>query len=268
MRLHTLLDLHLRDSFIDIPPVESNSLILTGDIPTPGQRAFGWAVPETVRFGCVVVQVVGNHELCKETLKAERALMRKAVRRPRLYLLDRASVVLARVRILGCVLWTDYRVPIIDAMSYDMRVDLEWGMAVCAVILTDHRCIEWQDGADSRLSTSKDLLGEQHAVRQWLEQQLAVLSDGPTVVVTHHVLHALSVAPRFASDWVTCGFASALPDSFFVVPALWIHGHTHTRFDYRVGNYRIVCNPQGYAMWGGDFEVDDFEPVFVIEVSP
>lgn len=182
MRLHTLLDLHLQHSFIDTPPVESNSLILTGDIPTPGQRAFGWAV--------------------------------------------------------------------------------------CAVILTDHRCIEWQDGADSRLSTSKDLLGEHHAVRQWLEQQLAVLSDGPTVVVTHHVPHALSVAPRFASDWATCGFVSALPDSFFVVPALWIHGHTHTRLDYRVGNYRIVYNPQRYATWGGDFEVDDFEPVFVIEVSP
>ena len=128
MRLHTLLDLHLhlQHSFIDIPPVESNLLILTGDIPTPSQRAFGWAVQETVRFGCVVVQVVGNHELRKETLKAERALIRKAVRRSRHYLLDRTSVVLAGVRILGCVLCTDHRVPIIDAMSYDMRVDLEW----------------------------------------------------------------------------------------------------------------------------------------------
>ena len=39
---------------------------------------------------------------------------------------------------------------------------------------------------------------------------------------------------------------SELPDSFFAVPALWVHGHTHTSHDYRVGRCRIVCNPRGY----------------------
>ena len=29
--------------------------------------------------------------------------------------------------------------------------------------------------------------------------------------------------------------------------ALWIHGHTHTAFDYWVQGTRIVCNPRGYA---------------------
>ena len=104
--------------------------------------------------------------------------------------------------------------------------------------------------------------------RTALEQQLAAPFDGPTVVVTHHAPHSLSVAPRFASDWATCGFASALSDSFFEVPVLWIHGYTHTTFDYRVGNCRVVCNPRGYKLWGGDFEVDDFDPALVIEVKP
>lgn len=27
---------------------------------------------------------------------------------------------------------------------------------------------------------------------------------------------------------------------------LWIHGHVHNNFDYRVGNCRVVCNPRGY----------------------
>jgi hypothetical protein len=29
--------------------------------------------------------------------------------------------------------------------------------------------------------------------------------------------------------------------------ALWIHGHMHDAFDYRVHGARIVCNPRGYA---------------------
>ena len=27
---------------------------------------------------------------------------------------------------------------------------------------------------------------------------------------------------------------------------LWLHGHTHSSHDYRVGGCRIVCNPRGY----------------------
>ena len=114
----------------------------------------------------------------------------------------------------------------------------------------------------------EDLLSEHQADCQWLEQQLAAPFDGPTVVVTHHAPHPLSIAPRFASDWATSGFASALPDSFFEIPVLWIHGHTHSRFDYQVGNCQVVCNPRGYKLWGGDFEVDDFDAGLVIEVNP
>jgi hypothetical protein len=56
------------------------------------------------------------------------------------------------------------------------------------------------------------------------------------------------------------GFASQMPDEFFKVPTLWIHGHTHTRFDYQVEGCRIVCNPRGYPLRsGGGFEVDGFD---------
>ena len=268
MRLHILFDLHLEHSFFEMPPVESDVLILAGDILTPGHRALGWAAREAVHRGRAVVQVAGNHEFYREILQAEHELMRKAAKRPGHHLLDRSSAVLGGVRFLGCILWTNYRVPIIDATGRGMRVDPAQGMAACAAVLTDHRVIKWQDGVDTKLLTPENLLGEHQTDRQWLEQQLAAPFDGPTVVVTHHAPHPLSIAPRFASDWATSGFASALPDSFFEVPVLWIHGHTHTRFDYRVGNCRVVCNPRGYLLWGDDFEVDDFDPALVIEVNP
>ena len=31
-------------------------------------------------------------------------------------------------------------------------------------------------------------------------------------------------------------------------PALWVHGHTHTSFDYEfAGGTRVICNPKGYG---------------------
>ena len=104
MRLHILSDLHLEHSYFEMLPVESDVLILAGDILTPGHRALGWAAREAVHRGRAVVQVAGNHEFYRETLQAERALMRKAAKRPGHHLLDRTSVVLGGVRFLGCIL--------------------------------------------------------------------------------------------------------------------------------------------------------------------
>jgi len=44
-------------------------------------------------------------------------------------------------------------------------------------------------------------------------------------------------------------------------PDLWVHGHVHDSFDYRVGRTRVLCNPRGC----GD-ENRDFNPGLVVEV--
>ena len=66
------------------------------------------------------------------------------------------------------------------------------------------------------------------------------------MVLTHHGPHRRSLAPRFAADWVSTAYLSELPQAFFEVPVLWLHGHTHSSHDYRIGACRVVCNPRGY----------------------
>ena len=34
-------------------------------------------------------------------------------------------------------------------------------------------------------------------------------------------------------DLASGALITELPDTFFDVPVLWVHGHTHQRFDYR-----------------------------------
>ena len=84
------------------------------------------------------------------------------------------------------------------------------------------------------------------------------------VVVTHHMPTEKSVHPRFKDDPLNPFFVSDLE---WIInsrkPSIWIHGHTHSSFDYMIGDTRIICNPFGYARQA---ENKKFNPRLVIEV--
>ena len=74
---------------------------------------------------------------------------------------------------------------------------------------------------------------------------------GPTVAITHHAPSRGSIHPRFADSLLNACFVSAaerLVDGRRA--SLWIHGHTHDSFDYRLNGARVLCNPRGYAKNG------------------
>jgi hypothetical protein len=72
---------------------------------------------------------------------------------------------------------------------------------------------------------------------------------------------------------VNAGFVSDLRHILDLAD-LWIHGHVHDSFDYRVGATRVIANPRGYArnlnMAGAPadlkWENRAFDPALVIEV--
>lgn len=67
------------------------------------------------------------------------------------------------------------------------------------------------------------------------------------VVVTHHAPSFASVSPKYKGNIYNCFFIS---DVSRVIeekqPKLWVHGHVHTPFDYKIGETRVFCNPFGY----------------------
>ncbi len=117
-------------------------------------------------------------------------------------------------------------------------------MEVAESGMYDHRLIR----AGGEAFTPRHALARHQADLAFIEAELAKPFAGPTVVVTHHVPHPGSVAGRFANDALTPAFVSDLSEVIDrYAPALWIHGHTHDSFDYRVGGTRIVCKPKGYG---------------------
>lgn len=181
--------------------------------------------------------------------------MREECDRLCVHLLDGRVVVLDGVRFLGCTLWTDFQLGIVRADGH-VRSNADHSMAYAGQFMNDYALIRLELPAspgDHRRRYRRQLLPTDtlsiHLLeRGWLADQLTTPFDGPTVVVTHHAPHRGSLADVFSGSPLSAAFVSELPASFFAVPVLWIHGHTHTSFDYRVGNCRVVCNPRGYPM--------------------
>jgi hypothetical protein len=199
MKLQLASDLHLEFAQRERPGTRlvepapgAELLVLAGDIHNGvlGIEAFAdWPVP--------VLYVAGNHEFYDQQWEPAREQLRAACAGTNVRLLDQDLVEFGGVRVLGCTLWTDFRLtgePVAQAMA-----TVERG-------LTDYRVIATGSGPLRAAQT----LAEHEASRQWLVAELARPLVGRTVVVTHHAPHPRSIHPRFAGHPMNPGFISDL----------------------------------------------------------
>lgn len=245
MRIHLLSDLHNEfDPFIP-ETLNCDVVILAGDIDLK-TRGVEWAKQS---FSGPVLYVPGNHEFygghLTHTLEKLRAAQDDRVR-----VLDRDEVVLAGVRFLGAIMWTDFAAtgnPHIAAFSAQNA-------------LNDFRQIRAEN---YRRIRPADLIALAVKTKDWLRDRLSEPFDGPTVVITHHAptLRSLQDNPH-AGTHLDAAFANRWEDLMCGDQvALWVHGHSHTAVDYEVAGTRVVSNPRGYPG-----EETGFCPDLVIEV--
>jgi hypothetical protein len=261
MRIQLASDLHLEllEPYFPlerlvVPDPRAELLVLAGDIHR-GVQAVGrfadWPVP--------VLYVAGNHEFYGEQWEKLREELRRAAQGTRVRFLDNDSVTLGGVRFLGSTLWTDYGVG---------GVAREEAMEAAEDFVLDHRRI----GTASGRFRAVHALEEHLRCRAWLAQELSRDEAACTVVVTHHAPHPGSIHPRYAGNPVNGAFTSDL-GPLVQRADLWLHGHMHDSFDYRVGRCRVLCNPRGYAANRAtaatpgelDFENPAFQAGFVVE---
>lgn len=277
MKLLILSDLHTEHHPFVLPQdLDFDVAIFAGDIGSPGSGA-----PQRFRSAMglpskPIVWIAGNHEYYERELQHEAKLMRTAATSQDIHFLDGEATVINGVRFLGCTLWTDFKLRIaMQGLSDEPEIltsAREVGMHESRRYVADYhsiRIVRSHGGgvfSQDRIHPM-DTLKMHRRQRRWLLEQLSMPFAGPTVVVTHHAPHRNSLAQKFATEWLSTAFVSELPPAFFEVPVLWVHGHTHTSFDYRLGNCRVLCNPRGYMNWHGDFENPAFNPGLVVEID-
>lgn len=255
MRVWVRSDLHislyqLAHAYDDSP--DHDVSVLAGDIAGGLVRQI--EVIDSVASKPVIL-VAGNHEFWNRCLSDELAAAHEAARQSRwVHFLDASETVIGGVRFLGGTLWTDFNFFGSDARAH-------------AMAHTQARNVDFSsihvDAKMKKFFTPSDARERHLAMRRFLEDSFARAHDGPTVVVSHHVPSRQSIAPEWKQDPGTPAYVTKLDAEIERWrPALWVHGHVHDSWDYRIGETRVLCNPLGMR---NENRVR-FDPRLVVEV--
>ncbi len=253
VKVRVLSDLHLENNQPDtIAHADADLVVLAGDIHNHAE-GLRWAA-ETFDPGVPVVYVPGNHEYYDGEFGALETAMRDAAHTiDHVHYLNNGVYVdpQERFRVLGTTLWTDFSLFGADAASVARsieageRVMLDFKGLI--QVTWPHDAALHAEDEPERDFTPADAIALHRQSRAWLEARLATPFAGRTIVVTHHAPHLRSLAERYAEDLASAGFVTDMAELVRPPVALWIHGHTHTSFDYVTDSgTHVVCNPRGY----------------------
>lgn len=251
-------DLHFEFGSRFVPPAslrgQIDGIILAGDI-SAFPTAFRHAREISDALEAPAVLIAGNHEfygyVIEQVLDELRAQSDDQVR-----FLECGMTEVAGTRILGTVLWTDFKLnPELEAKA----------MADMASVLSDFREIRRTLRDDSVCRIDTDYLLDAHnKCRTWLSGELKKKFNGPTLVATHTAPSRQSIKSHGTHHMVAAAFASDMEQ--FIQDheiAAWVHGHIHDSVDYMIGQTRVVSNPYGYERFERNSK---FDPEFVIEI--
>lgn len=267
MKLQLLSDLHLESdpSFVATPAPGADLLVLAGDVGSyqAGSRLSGrdyglarfsprngWPTP--------VVYVPGNHEYDGDDFDQVHARLRALCASLDIQWLERETLVLGDVRLIGTTLWSDF-----DALAKPSdtltEVLRKRGKAFRAANFYLEKMGSTRNGNPWM---AEDIREHALLCQDWLREALAVPFEGTTVAVTHFAPTLNSADPRYGVSPGTAGFCNGL-DTLLPQANVWLHGHLHCAHDYVKEGCRLVANPLGYLKKG---EQEAFDPVFCVDL--
>lgn len=247
MKLHILSDLHLEIEDFTPARTDADLVILAGDIhaKTNGIDWIKTHFPTTP-----VLYVLGNHEFYGTAFPTLLDKIKEETKETHITILENESIEIGDIAFFGCTLWTDFEVMGNKVIScFDAQR-----------FLPDYHHIRLSPSY--RRLRPEDTIAWHHASKQVLNQWSRQPLGRKRVVITHHAPATGSLARRYRQDMLSAAFVSAM-DEWIAASGLtlWVHGHTHDVFDYRLGSTRVLCNPRGYPAEGVAFN-----PELIVEL--
>lgn len=227
MKIQLLSDIHLEfyadngdtffDAYNDAKTEEPDVLVLAGDVCAASKIADTLKRFRAAQPRAEIVYIPGNHEYYGHTRREVRRALGNFGKVKGMHVGEQVIASISGTRFVACTLW--FPPPVFANKSE----------------LNDYHHIR-------DFSTWNELLNKQHV--EFLTRN--VYED--TVVVTHHLPTARSVAPQYTGSAFNEFFVCPMDDLIRSRhPSLWVHGHTHHPVAYRYNGYTdIACNPIGY----------------------
>lgn len=276
MKIALASDLHLEFGDINLKNEENaDVLILSGDIMiaqdlhdhphmdynpyTPGALAdLGRRQATALRFRdflkrCSfqfphVIYVAGNHEFYHgKFIGSLQDLRNECGKYPNVYFMEDDMRTINDVTFIGCTLWTDMNKG--DPLTLHAVADM----------MNDYRIIRHDGHGYSKLRPAHTAARHRRSV-EYIRTVIEGKFDEKFAVVGHMSPSKMSTHPKYQNDHLMNGaYSSDLSEFIMDHPQikLWTHGHTHHKFDYMIGETRIVCNPRGYE--GYEDSATDFK---------
>lgn len=104
--------------------------------------------------------------------------------------------------------------------------------------------------SNNKILEPQDTIVEFYKSKEYIFETIKKNISKKIVVITHHGCTELSIPHVYNNSNFNYAYTNNLLNEIFLFqPLLWIHGHTHHSFDYKLKNTRIVVNPYGYRKY-------------------
>jgi len=238
-----LSDIHLEESgtFENLPPIAIDApyLFLVGDIGYPTLDFYKqFLLQQSERFKGVFI-LAGNHEFHNTSYqKAKRDINEICKLKNNLYFMDKRSMLVDGMRILGTTLWSFVPDEHADFVSKNM---IDYNNLI--KIEEETSGVHMLTVADTNFFHKQEL--------DWLKQEIkkASVNGEPIIVLTHHApTFHLSANPKYDGDRINYAFQTDLDYMMNKPIVCWCFGHTHYSSDQIINGVRLVSNQLGYLM--------------------
>lgn len=253
MRCHYLSDLHLESQGFPWRLPSGDVLIIAGDlchaVCLDPARTDAYAVGQRDRVRrfvdavlasfAHVLLVPGNHDHYDGVFSETAATFRRHL--PGVVVLDDDITEIGGVRFVGTTLWSDFEGGRPASLEKARRGAGEFFFVK---VRTDDGLRRFQP-SDAAAAHKRALAA--------LTAELTRARGGPCVVISHHAPSLQGLNPLYVGNGLDGAYASnldALIEGLANVP-VWVHGHTHIRRTYRIGDTIVRANCRGFEKQGG-----------------
>jgi Calcineurin-like phosphoesterase len=277
MKVVLVSDLHIEFCPISLPGDSEATLLLSGDIIPAVVLKKERTDKESIRLQDraqtfftdvaakykAVYYIMGNHEHYHGIFEESFGILSDFTKDLNITCLNGTSVPLTdTTRLFGASLWTNMynRNPM--AMNA-----ARMGMNDFAGAIRHHK--SEKTGMQAKFTPEESVTDHERTLAS-LTSELKLWPNNEFLVMGHHSPSLQSIHPRYQGDWMNYAYSSNLDDWILDHTQIknWVHGHTHTPFDYMVGECRVMCNPRGYTRREEDLpENVEFNPAFSFEVK-
>lgn len=230
MNLRIISDLHIYyNSQYTLKYYGEDLLIIAGDISENKTHTLALFKKYIKTYNTPIIFVIGNHDYYNSTIdEIDEFWLNHRI--DNLYVLQDDFVIINNQIFYGCTLWTDLG-------GYNNN----WDFVKHKV--KDYRKI-YRTDKFTLIQPVDTYIKHKKSVSK-LEKFLQKYPKN-TIIITHHLPSYRSIAEKYKNsyDHILQIFYSDL-DHLVKQTKMWIHGHTHSSFDYKIDETRVICNPRG-----------------------